>query len=157
METLNRNHISYQEMDGLIELAEKVSVNLEALKDDIKTKHFYIMIYLISILTITFSVISRILWHFLNTVFNGVLPEFISILLGSILVAGFYQLTILKFREVTKAKTTINREEKNLRKLLNMIEGYKELYVEDEYGNNNSVLSKALFEMRLSRINFGVK
>ena len=28
---------------------------------------------------------------------------------------------------------------------------------ENEYGNESSILSKALFEMRLSRINFGVK
>jgi len=50
METLNKNHISYQEMDGLIELAEKVSINIENLNGKIKTMRikFFINIAVIT-------------------------------------------------------------------------------------------------------------
>lgn len=154
METLNRNHISYQEMDGLIELAEKVSGNIEKLKNKIRIKYLFIAIYTMSGLMILTLIFSDIVEHFFikNSIESGI----ISALLGIILGVSFVQI-VSKFFEVNDNKSTVIKEKGVLQKLLNMIEGYKDLYVEDEYGNNQSVVSKALFEMRLSRINFEVK
>ena len=154
METINRNHISYQEMDGLIGLAEKVSVNIEDIRDKIKIKYAYIIMYLLSTLLVLFLELSGVVEQFL--IKNSTISSMIAILIGVILGGIFVQI-VFKCVEINDNKSIINREQKVLQKLLNMIEGYKDFYVEDEYGNNNSVLSKALFEMRLSRINFGVK
>ncbi len=154
METLNRNHISYQEMDGLIELAEKVSGNIEELKNKIRVKYLFIAIYSTSVLLVLTLFFSNFVEHFFikNSTESGI----ISALLGVILGGSFVQI-VSKFVGVNDNKSTIIKEKGVLQKLLNMIEGYKDLYIENEYGNESSVLSKALFEMRLSRINFGVK
>jgi uncharacterized membrane protein required for colicin V production len=157
MEILNRNHISFQEIDGLIRLAEEVSVNIEILKNKIKINYAYTIMYTLSTLLITVLVFSGMLEQFLNTVFKDIVSEIISKLLGSILTGLFISQALFKFQGILKMKSTIIREQKVIHKLLNMIEGYKDLYIENEYGTESSVLSKALFEMRLSRINFGVK
>ena len=154
METLNRNHITHQEMNELIGLAEKVSVNIEDIRDKIKIKYAYIIMYLLSTLLVLFLELSGVVEQFL--IKNSTISSMIAILIGVILGGIFVQI-VFKCVEINDNKSIINREQKVLQKLLNMIEGYKDFYVEDEYGNNNSVLSKALFEMRLSRINFGVK
>lgn len=157
METLNRNHISYKEMDELIGLAEKVSENIDTLKGKIKVKQAYMLLYFVLPLWIVLLIISGILGQFFNTIFSSIMPEIAVKLLGGITVGAFFAQTLLKFQELIKIKITINKEEKVLQKLLNMIEGYKDLYAEDEYGHNSPILLKALFEMRLSRISFGVK
>ena len=154
MEIINKNNISYQEMDELIGLAEKVSVNIEHTKDKIKIKYFYVAMYLLVISLVLVLKFSGIIEHFFikNSTMSSVIAALIGVILGSIFVQ-----IIFKFIQINDNQLIINREQKVLQKLLNMIEGYKDLYVEDEYGNNSRVLSKALFEMRLSRINFGVK
>jgi hypothetical protein len=157
METLNRNHISYQEMDGLIELAEKVSVNIEDIKHKIKIQYAYIVLYFALSLLIVLLIISGMFGQFLNTISISAIPELVLRIVGGITVGGFCGQSLLKLQELLKMKSTINREQIVIQKLLNMIEGYKDLYIENEYDNESSVLSKALFEMRLSRINFGVK
>ncbi len=157
METLNRNHISYKEMDELIGLAEKVSENIDTLKGKIKVKKAYMLLYFVLPLWIVLLIILGILGQFFNTIFSSIMPEIAVKLLGGITVVAFFAQTLLKFQELIKIKITINKEEKVLQKLLNMIEGYKDLYAEDEYGHNSPILLKALFEMRLSRISFGVK
>ena len=157
MEIINRNHISHQEMDELIGLAEKVSANIENVKDKIKFKYAYIILYCAFPLWIVLFITSGMLGQFFNIIFGSIVPVIIPKLLGGFTTGAFFALTLLKLQELFKIKLTISREQKVLQKLLNMIEGYKDLYIEDEYGNNSRVLSKALFEMRLSRINFGVK
>ena len=157
METLNRNRISHQEMDELIGLAEKVSVNIENVKDKIKIKYAYIVIYCVLASLIVLLIISGMLGQFFNIIFGSIITVIILKLLGAITTGAFIGLTLLKFEELVRIKSTINTEKIVLKKLLNMIEGYKDLYFEDEYGNNSRVISKALFEMRLSRINFKVK
>ncbi len=154
METLNRNHISYQEMDGLIRLAEEVSVNIEILKNKVRSKQVQVALYLASIIIVLISMLPNVIErnfyiHISNETF-GVISKLLMVLSGAI----FAQI-IFTIMEISKNKLTIEREEKVLQKLLNMIEGYKDLYIENEYENESSVLSKALFEMRLSRINFG--
>jgi ABC-type transport system involved in cytochrome bd biosynthesis fused ATPase/permease subunit len=153
METLNRNHISYQEMDELIGLAEKVSENVETLKGKIKKEQTPLTIYVLYVVGMIVGLM------YIGSITNAFLIEnpFLKILLGFLLLVALLVPIYFTFQKINNTKIVIDREQKVLQKLLNMIEGYKELYVEDEYGNNNSVLSKALFEMRLGRINFGVK
>jgi hypothetical protein len=156
METLNKNHISYQELDGLIELAEKVSENVETLKNKVISKKVNVMLYTLFSIIIVISRLPNVIERSFHIVISNEIFGAISNLL-MILLGGIFMHIIFKFMEISKSISTINREKLVLQKLLNMIEGYKELYFEDEYGNEPSVLSKALFEMRLSRINFGVK
>lgn len=157
METLNKNHISYQEMDELIGLAEKVSVNIEDLKRKIRIRYAYILLYFSFASLIVLLIISGMFGQVLNTIFSNVVSEIMLKTIGGIIVGVFYVQSLLKLQELIKMNSTIYREKIVIQKLLNMIEGYKDFYVEDEYGNNSRVISKALFEMRLSRINFGVK
>ncbi len=153
METLNRNHISYQEMDELIGLAEKISVNIETLKSKIKKELTPLTLYLVFVVITTTGLMS------VNSNSKAFLAEnpSLQILIGFSLAAILFVPSFFTIQETNNLKISIEREKVVLTKLLNMIEGYKDLYVDDEYGNNSSVLSKALFEMRLSRINFGVK
>lgn len=156
METLNKNHISYQEMDGLIGLAEKVSENVEELKHNIKIKYIEIIFYLIFVFTgIVLSIAPSIIPLYFFKIDIKTSLMFSKIIIIAFLAISSIQIFI-KFQELKKIKFTIYREREVLHKLLNMIEGYKDLYIENGYGNESSVLSKALFEMRLSRINFGV-
>lgn len=159
METLNRNHISYQEMDGLIELAEKVSENIEDLSSKIKRYQTQIKIYfLFSILAVlTLLLFSKDIEFLYNKLFDSSKTTINLINISAVLLGGIFAQVVFKIQDINKIKPTINREKLVLQKLLNMIEGYKDLYIENEYGNESSILSKALFEMRLSRINFGVK
>jgi uncharacterized membrane protein (DUF485 family) len=157
METLNRNHISYQEMNGLIELAEKVSINIEVLRSKIKKYQVQITIYFLFSILVVIMLLSGNLEFLYNKLFNGSSTSITSMNVSAVVLGGIYALIALKFQDINHNKPTINREQIVLQKLLNMIEGYKDLYVEDEYSNNSHVISKALFEMRLSRINFGVK
>jgi hypothetical protein len=154
METLERNHISYQEMDGLIELAEKVSVNIEDLRRKVKSNQIQIALYSFFSITNLAIVFSGKVDFLVNGFMDNIIPSAILSLIVLLLFASIVQIFLL-FRKIVNIKLIINREEKVIKKILNMIEGYKDLYI--EYGNESSVLSKALFEMRLSRINFGVK
>ena len=154
METSNKNHISYQEMDELIGLAEKVSVNVETLKSKIKkNKTSLILLCLLINVTMTAS-LTLINFNSKTVLIGNPSLKFLLILsLMTISIVPFF----FTVQEMSKLKNVVEREKQVLQKLLNMIEGYKDLYVEDEYGNNQSVVSKALFEMRLNRINFEVK
>lgn len=154
METSNKNHISYQEMDELIGLAEKVSVNVETLKGKIKkNKTSLILLCLLINVTMTAS-LTLINFNSKTVLIGNPSLKFLLILsLMTISIVPFF----FTVQEMSKLKNVVEREKQVLQKLLNMIEGYKDLYVEDEYGNNQSVVSKALFEMRLNRINFEVK
>lgn len=156
METLNRNHISYQEMDELISLAEKVYESVELLKSNVKSKQTQIVLLIMSNLLILILVFYSKSNDFLNLTTNITIYGLIVVFLGGILGAITVE-TVMKSIQIINDKSTILREQNVLKKLLNMIEGYKNLYFENEYGNEYSVLSKALFEMRLSRINFGGK
>ena len=153
METLNRNNISYQEMDGLIELAEKVSENIENLKNEINSKRTQILLHsFLSLFGTVFLILTGS-----NFLYSNENIFFLSFWVLLILILYSFLRAYNLFKQINLNKLTINREEKVLQKLLNMIEGYKDLYVEDEYGNVSPIISKALIEMRLSRINFGVK
>ncbi|MEY4540661.1 MAG: hypothetical protein RLZZ306_2418 [Bacteroidota bacterium] len=156
METLNRNHISYQEMDGLIGLAEEVSTNIETLNGKIKTERIKFTLNILSITICLLTVMYVDIDNFINIFFaKNTSLNFSTILL---LFCGLLFISIFFLnKRIDKIDTIIRKEETVLKKLLNMIEGYKDLYIENEYSNESSVLSKALFRMRLSRINFGVK
>ena len=159
METLNRNHISFQEIDGLIGLAEKVSVNIEDLKRKVKSykveRVFHLFLFVMALSVLLYSLLSGDINWLSNEINNNTFRGFIILIatLSSILLP--FRRIIILFREINNKELTMQREEKVIKKLLNMIEGYKDLYIENEYGNESSVLSKALFEMRLSRIDFG--
>ena len=161
METINRNHISYQEMDGLIDLAEKVSENIEDLKSKIKKQQTQLILNGVLVALILLAMI-YIIYYYPFVQFDSAIistKKFNNLLFPSTLIflSFLFFSTFTIFQEISKIRFSVNREQVVLQKLLNMIEGYKDFYVEDEYGNNKSVLSKALFEMRLSRINFKVK
>jgi ABC-type transport system involved in cytochrome bd biosynthesis fused ATPase/permease subunit len=148
METLNRNHISYQEMDELIGLAEKVSENIETLKSNSKKEltSWFLYEIIVFITVLVFTKKASLIENFS-----------LQILIGFLLVALLFLPSLFTLQKINNLKNSIQREKIVIQKLLNMIEGYKDLYIENEYGTESSVVSKALFEMRLSRINFGVK
>lgn len=139
---------SQDELEQLIEMAEKVSTNTQILEGQYSrlTFNIYAVISFLMILVIAILYFSLVIPSSELNRFKDNIP-FIMFL-----VVVFSIIYILfKINERKKTYSVIYREKLILRKLLNMISSFKELTYE-----NISIVSKAVIEMRLNRIQFSV-
>jgi ABC-type multidrug transport system fused ATPase/permease subunit len=145
--------IQEKELEQLVSLAEEISSKIESLKKGYLGDQSFISpdrkeSANILLLFVFFIIGLYILFIELDMTRLGVL--LIIFIVG--LFAGVIVMTIQlnsKKKRRYKLSTQITQEQKILGELLNMIHSYKELAYQDM-----SVVSRAVFEMRLNRIYF---
>jgi len=141
--TINIISKKEDEVEDLIKLAEEVSTNIEKLYQN---RSYLIISSFFSIIIIIFSFV--ILWDYvigskIGNSFNVATQGFLWIIAA---VAIF--MSVRRINTAFQIKKKIELESNILGDLLNMIDGLKRNLSDD------SLIRKAYFDMRLSRINF---
>ena len=128
------------ELEDLVNLAEKVSNNIDDLA---KNRSSILFTLILSVFAFTALLILS---------YNIKQDENLSLILkvGTLLSALFLGFSLYNFRNYSYINNKIKRESKILRKLLNMIYPFQESFSKDDIG----IMRKAIFDMKLSRIKF---
>ena len=153
--------VQEKELEQLISLAEDISNKIDELKNSIDdrgdtTSKRIKKLMPVAIIVTGFITMSYLVFEIgfnnsqlLRPIFY---PFLVAIIIGIVLVLlinSTFQNEISQPESVKKIKTKIVQEQKILGELLNMIHSHKELAYQDM-----SVVSRAVFEMRLNRIHF---
>ena len=168
--TATEQAIQEKELEQLVSLAEAISSKIEELKNSLSDRNKrtsnlkkLLLNSIIMILLLAFYIIigTGEIRYFLTKNVSFFAPEFlislISLILGIAILVMFFLFMSDFFsqwrrvqNEITKnIHSKIAQEQKILGELLNMIHSCKELAYQDM-----SVVSRAVFEMRLNRIHF---
>ena len=141
--TLNIISKKEDEVEDLIKLAEEVSTNIEKLYQN---RSYLIISSFLSIIIIIFSF--AVLWNYIiDSKIGDSFNAAIEGLLWIIAAVGIF-MSVRRINTAFKIRKKIELESNILGDLLNMIDGLKRNLSDD------SLIRKAYFDMRLSRINF---
>jgi len=137
------------ELEELIELAEKVSINIDMTNDKVERLSQYAIIFFFSSVFLLASILKFQEIHKVDfrNIYDFLAPAFFFI--G---ILAFASILIKLLNSVTKMRKEIKNETLILEDLLNMIHSYKQIAY-----NDISIVKKAVIDMRLSRIKFNKK
>ena len=155
--TATEQAIQEKELEQLVSLAEAISSKIEELKDSLATKESKKRNWVDILLRSSFFLMLVNTFGDLNVeTVDKNSPLFYPLLFVTtaamiLLLLSFTPFVSKKIQSENdkKINTKIIQEQKILGELLNMIHSYKELAYQDM-----SVVSRAVFEMRLNRIHF---
>lgn len=139
---MNQSEHKINELEELIELAEKVSINIDRINKYIKNSTYFTIVFLlISIFIFMYSI--KYYFYFIEY-YDNLLVVFYF--LGIIIFTGFLY---KKLESIKNMRKEVENENLILGDLLNMIHAYKQVAYKDI-----SMVKKAVTDMRLSRIKF---
>ncbi len=138
---LTKEH-KINELEELIELAEKISTNIDTINDDIRNSKYNGIIFFF--ITIFICLFGLKFFFELQKEYNSLAP-----FLYSTGIFFFVIVTTKLFNSITNQKKSLVNENLILEDLLNMIHSYKGIVY-----NDISLVKKAVIDMRLSRIKF---
>jgi len=145
----NQTLSKVEDLEKLIELAEKVSSNIDIINDKVEKRMQYAAILFFAIIFFCLPIFK--FQEIQGTDFRNKYDYFISVFF-SIGLLVFVGISLRLLFSVTNMRKTIKSEILILQDLLNMIHSYKEIVYKDI-----SIVKKAVIDMRLSRIKFNKK
>jgi len=144
---MNKQTLSkVEDLEKLIELAEKVSSNIDILNDKVEKRIQYAAILFFAIIFFCMAIFK--FQEIQGVYFRNKYDYFISVFFIASLLF-FIGISLRLLFSVTNMRETIKSENLILQDLLNMVHSYKEIVYTDISG-----VKKAVIDMRLSRIKF---